>query len=454
MTPTNKDPQATLFGIPLERICSPKIALVRLAKQIDWAAFDAAFGPLYCQDNGRPAKSTRLMVGLHYLKAMYAESDEELIEKWVENPYWQYFCGETEFQDEFPMDPTTLGKWRKRVQAAGLEKLLSETIATGFSAGILKREHLKRVNVDTTVQEKAIAFPTDARLYHRMREKLVNEAKSIGVELRQTYTFKSKRALIMQGRYRHARQAKRANKEVRQLKTYFGRVLRDLDRKTRNTERSERLRSLLDLGYRLFRQKREDTNKIYSLHAPEVECIAKGKAHKKYEFGCKVSFVTSSKGNFILGAQALHGNPYDGHTLSGAIEQAERLIPGDKKKIEAAFVDQGYQGSACNGVEIHIVKRGLKRMKASLRRWLKRRSAIEPLIGHMKNDGGSRRNHLLGQEGDRLNALLMACGFNLRKCLRAVSFYLFWLWLQIPNKLLVTLRVHRFVRYQPSRATC
>ena len=364
------------------------------------------------------------MVGLHYLKAMYTESDEELVEKWIENPYWQYFCGETEFQHEFPIEPTSMGKWRKRVQSAGLEKMLSQTIATGLDAGILKREHLKRVNADTTVQEKAIAFPTDGRLYHRMREKLVGEAKEIGIELRQTYTFKSKRALIMQGRYRHARQSRRANKELRKLKTYFGRVLRDLDRKTRSTERSERLKSLLDLGYRLFRQKRGDSNKIYSLHAPEVECIAKGKAHKKYEFGCKVSFVTSSKGNFVLGAQALHGNPYDGHTLAGAIEQAEQLIPGAIKKIEAAFVDQGYRGISCAGIEVHVVKSGLKRIKPTLRSWMKRRSAIEPLIGHMKNDGGSKRNHLLGQEGDRINALLMACGFNLRKCLRAVSFCL------------------------------
>ena len=421
MKPIEKDTQATLFGTPLERICSAKHPLIRLAHQIDWAVFDKTFGPLYCQDNGRPAKSTRLMVGLHYLKAMYAESDEELVEKWVENPYWQYFCGETEFQHEFPIEPTSLGKWRKRVQSAGLEELLSETIATGLETGVLKREHLKRVNVDTTVQEKAIAFPTDGRLHHRMREKLVAEAKIIGVELRQAYTFKSKRALIMQGRYRHARQSKRANRELRKLKTYFGRVLRDLDRKTRDSERSERLQSLLDLGCRLFQQKREDKNKIYSLHAPEVECIAKGKAHKKYEFGCKVSFVTSSKGNFVLGTQALHGNPYDGHTLPGAIEQAERMIAGESRKIETVFVDQGYRGVPVDGVEVHVVKPGLKKIQPSLRKWMKRRAAIEPLIGHMKNDGGSRRNHLLGTEGDRMNALLMACGFNLRKCLRGVA---------------------------------
>lgn len=428
MKPTQKNPQASLFGIQLERLCDLKHPLVQLAQRIQWEVFDQAFGTLYCQDNGRPAKSTRLMVGLHYLKAMYAESDEELVEKWIENPYWQYFCGEIEFQHEFPIEPTSMGKWRKRVQSAGLEKMLSETIATGLDTGILKREHFTRVNVDTTVQEKAIAFPTDGRLYHRMREKLVSEAKDLGVELRQAYTFKSKRALIMQGRYRHARQAKRANKELRKLKTYFGRVLRDLDRKTRATERTERLQELLDLGYQLFWQKREDKKKIYSLHAPEVECISKGKAHKKYEFGCKVSFVASSKGNFILGAQALHGNPYDGHTLPGAIEQAKRLIPEGSKTIAAAFVDQGYRGVPCAGIDVHVVKHGLKRIKPSLRKWMKRRSAIEPLIGHMKNDGGFKRNHLLGQEGDRINALLMACGYNLRKCLRhrAVSFLFLW----------------------------
>jgi IS5 family transposase len=300
---------------------------------------------------------------------------------------------------------------------------LEVSIKTGIETGTIKREHLRKVNVDTTVQEKAITFPTDAKLYHKAREKLVCEAKELEVELRQTYTRKSKHAFIMQSRYRHARQGNRANRELRKIKTYFGRVLRDLDRKTKEMDRSKKLQDLLELGYRLFKQKRDDTKKIYSLHAPEVECIAKGKAHKKYEFGAKVSIVASSKGNFVLGAMALHGAPYDGHTLKPAIDQAKRLIP-EGTQIEQAFVDLGYRGHNCSDVEVHVVNRGLKRIKPALRRWMKRRAAIEPIIGHMKNDGGDSRNHLLGQDGDRMNALMMAFGFNLRKVLRRFYFYL------------------------------
>ena len=428
MKPHPKEPQANLFGIALERLCDRRHALVRLSQSIDWQAFEEAFGALYCEDNGRPAKPIRLMVGLHYLKALYGDSDEGIVEKWVENPYWQYFCGETEFCHEFPIEPTSMNKWRKRVKSEGLEKLLEISIKTGIETGTIKREHLLKVNIDTTVQEKAIAFPTDANLYHECRKKLVAQAVAHGVSLRQSYTRKSKRALIMQSRYRHARQAKRANKELRKLKTYFGRVLRDLDRKTKGQQRSKSLEELLALSWRLFKQKRDDTNKIYSLHAPAVECIAKGKAHKKYEFGVKVSVVASSKGNFVLGVKALHGNPYDGHTLNDAIDQANQLMPGDSK-IQEAFVDQGYRGHGCTTVDVHIVKPGLKRIKPTLRRWMKRRSAIEPIIGHMKNDANHGKNHLLGEDGDRIHALMLGFGFNLRKILRTLHFYFFWNWL-------------------------
>ena len=421
MKPSRRDAQSSLFLVPLERICDPAQPLVRLSQAIDWPAFESTFGELYCPDNGRPGKPIRLMVGLALLKAMFGESDEGLVEKWVQNPYWQYLCGESEFQHEFPIEPTSMGKWRKRVKAAGLEKLLTESIAAGLKSGTIRKHDLTRVNVDTTVQLKAVAFPTDTRLYHRMRERLVDEAKRNGVELRQTYTRMSKYALIMSGRYRHARQSRRANREQRRVKIFFGRVLRDLDRKTRNQTRDEKLQKALDLAFRLWKQKREDKNKIYSLHAPEVECIAKGKARVKYEFGCKVSFVASSKGNFFLGAQALHGNPFDGHTLKSALKQVANLTPKSSPAIASVFVDQGYRGHGVTELPVYIVGRNQKRAEKSLKRWMKRRAAIEPLIGHAKNDGGDPRCHLLGQEGDRMNALLMAIGFNFRKILRRFS---------------------------------
>jgi len=421
MKPLEKDPQASLFSVALERICDRGQPLVRLTHAVDWRAFEAAFGSLYCEDNGRPGKSIRLMVGLAILKAMFGESDEGLVEKWVQNPYWQYLCGEIEFQHEFPIEPTSMGKWRKRVSAAGLEKLLGESIAVGLKTGTIRKEHLTRVNVDTTVQEKAIAFPTDGRLYDRARLQLVEEASRLGVELRQTYTRMGKKALVMNGRYRHARQSRRANRELRKVKTYFGRVLRDLDRKTAGIKRDERLLSRLELAWRLWKQKREDKGKIYSLHAPEVECIAKGKARAKYEFGCKVSFVTSSGGNFFLGAEALHGNPYDGHTLEGALAQAKRIAPDGSPSIDDVFVDQGYRGHGVVTERVHVVGKNQKNATPGLRRWMRRRAAIEPLIGHAKLDGGDPRNHLLGREGDRMNAILMAVGFNFRKITKRLA---------------------------------
>ena len=412
------DPQVDLFSTPLEKICAESHPLCALSHNIDWAFFDEKFGSLFDENFGRPSSRTRLIVGLHFLKAMYTESDESVVCKWVENPYWQYFCGETSFQHEFPIDPTTMNKWRKKIKAEGFEDIFKSVIETAIKTGTIKREHFEKVNVDTTVQEKAITFPTDSKLYHKMREKLVKEAKKMGIILRRTYQKASKRSLIMQGRYRHARQMKRAAREVRSLRVMMGRVKRDLDRKTKGMERTQKLTDTLDLAERLYLQKRNDHDKIYSLHAPEVECIAKGKAHKKYEFGCKVGFVTSSKGNFVLGAKAFHGNPYDGHTLKDNLLQLRQLLPIDAT-VTDVFVDRGYKGHGVTDVNVYMDQKKKQNETRTFRKWLKRRAAIEPLIGHMKNDGGPKRNHLLGKEGDQINALLMGIGFNMRKILRS-----------------------------------
>jgi IS5 family transposase len=420
-----RDLQGDLYSVRLDFLCNETHPLVRLSKVIDWSQFDEAFGKLYSEGQGRPAKPTRLMVGLHYLKHAKGLSDEEVVAQWVENAYWQLFCGEECFQHAFPIDPSSMTRWRNRLRSEGLEKLLEQTIVSGLKTKVLKRTSLQRLNVDTTVQEKAVSFPTDAKLYHNLRIKLVREAKVQGVELRQTYTRKSKQSLVMQSRYAHARQMKRSRREVRKLKTYLGRVTRDIGRKiSGKTELEKQFAPLLEMGHRLLKQKRTDSKKLYSLHAPEVECIAKGKAHKRYEFGCKVSIATTSKDNFVVGAQALHGNPYDGHTLNEAIEQAERL--GDFV-TQSIFVDRGYRGHNYEGeAKVHLARQGIRKVKPSLRRWLKRRSAIEPVIGHMKNDGHLGRNYLLGQEGDRINAILCGAGHNIRKLLRAFLLFLFW----------------------------
>ena len=287
----------------------------------------------------------------------------------------------------------------------------------------IKPQKLTKVNVDTTVQEKVIAFPTDARLYHKMRQALVRRAKQLDIQLRQSYRFTGKKTLFVQSRYAHARQMKRAAKMTRKLKTILGRVVRDIERKARKIRgqiRDEPLRELLALAHRLLLQKRDTKNKIYSVHAPEVECIAKGKAHKRYEFGCKASVATTSKSNWIVGAQALHGNPYDGHTLEGAIAQIERLAGTNPDDV---IVDQGYRGHNYTGnAVVHVVRTIPKRATRAVRRMLKRRAAVEPTIGHLKGDNRLSRNHLTGKAGDEINTLLAAAGYNLRKLLRWIVF--------------------------------
>jgi IS5 family transposase len=413
--------QTELFRARLDQILDHRHPLYRLSKEIDWNFFTQEFGLLYVEHFGRPGLPIRLLVGLHYLKHAYNESDESVVARFIENPYWQYFCGFQYFQHEFPLDPTSLVKWRKRIGSERMEHLLKETLETAKRKKHLTKRHVQKVNADTTVQEKAIAFPTDARLYHKARITLVRAARERGVELRQTYKRVGKRALIMSGRYSHARQGRRSKKETKKLRIYLGRIIRDIKRKCPMPDKA--LLQLLALAEQIRNQKREDKGKIYSIHAPEVECIAKGKAHKKYEFGCKVSLLTTSTDNWIIGINALHENPYDGHTLEQALTQSQRLLGWEAGEV---YCDKGYQGVSekIANTRVHITKRKKHSLKPSEWRWFKRRNAIEPVFGHLKSDNKLDRNYLKGKEGDRINAILAACGYNLRKLLRA---FLFWL---------------------------
>jgi len=405
--------QGDLYRARLDQILNPGHPLFFLSQRTNWTFYEETFGSFYVEDRGRPGLPIRLMVGLHYLKHTFNESDESVADRFLENPYWQYFCGFEYFQHELPFDPTALVKWRQRVGSAGIEKLLQGVHKMLKEQKVLKREHLRHVNVDTTVQEKAVAFPTDARLYYKMRDRLVREAEKRGVVLRQNYRRLGKRALQKQGRYAHAKQFKRARRETKRLKTYLGRVFRDIERKEERPDTE--LRELLSLAQRLLKQQRTDKNKLYAVHAPEVECISKGKAHRRYEFGNKVSLVSTSKDNWVVGIQGLHGNPFDGHTLQAALEQVKDLTGWTPAQ---AYCDKGYRGSDKLGLitEVHLPKRR-KNVTRSFRKWLRRRSAVEPVIGHVKADHRMNRNYLKGQEGDRMNALLAACGYNLRKLL-------------------------------------
>src|SRR5690625_414831 len=348
------DDQGHLFRIELADLVDPAHPLVKLAGEVNWAQLDETFGVNY-SDQGRPGIPTMLMVALHYLKYTFDLSDEAVVQSWVENPYWQYFSGRKFFEHNLPIVSSSMTRWRARVGDAGAEELLKETIAAGLRMKLIKPTQLARVNVDTTVQEKNIRYPTDARSLSRARERLVDLAKAEGIELRQSYVRVGKQVLHQQSRYAHARQFKRARKAVKKLRTYLGRVIRDIERKTEGQAVSEDLQELLVTGRKLLLQERNSKNKVYSVHAPEVECISKGKAHKRYEFGCKVSVAATSKVGWVVAAQAQHGNPYDGHTLASTIEQFERLTNTTPNEM---FVDMGYRKHDYTGTSlIHVDRR-------------------------------------------------------------------------------------------------
>ena len=414
MTPKKTENHPQIFQSRLDNQLNMRHKLVILAQQIDWNAFEKEFGSLYVPEFGRPGLPIRLMAGLTYLSRMFNFSDEAAVEMILENPYWQYFCGYEYFQTKFPLDPSSLVRWRKRIGEAGTEFLLKQTIVTAQNTGQLTEKHLERVNGDTTVQEKNIAFPTDARLYRTGILLLGREAKKNGITLRQSYVRVSKSELFRQSKYAHAGQYKRAAKATKKLKTYLGRIVRDLRRKCENPQ--GRLLELLEMSERLLKQQKNSKNKLYSFHAPETQCIAKGKAHKKYEFGSKVGVVTTSKDNWVVGIQAFSGNPYDGHTVTAALAQTERLTGW---KAKEGYFDLGYRGHGYQGeTAIHIVDNRRRRFTASELRWRKRRAAIEPVIGHLKSDHRMGRNYLKGELGDKMNAMLAGCGRNLRKLLQ------------------------------------
>jgi transposase, IS5 family len=420
--------KSDLFRERLDSIINLDHGLVRLGALIPWDRFDRAFGGFF-RPVGRAAKPTRLMVGLHYLKHIHDLSDEDMVERWVENPYWQHFCGFEFFQHEPPIDPSTMTRWRKRIGPEGMEQVLRATIEAAVDTGTVKPSSLERVSVDTTVQPKAIAHPTDSRLYLRALQTLVRQAIRHGIVLRQSYTRLSKRAAIKAGRYAHARQFRRMRRELKRLRTFLGRVYRDVSRKiTGDTALEARFARLLGLVERLLAQKPKDKDKLYALHAPEVVCISKGKARTPYEFGCKVGLAVTNREGLVLAAKAFEGNPYDGHTLAATLDQSTALTGVEPERV---YVDKGYRGHDYHGKAAVLISGRTRGLTPTMRRELKRRSAIEATIGHMKTDGRLDRNWLLGQAGDAVNALLAAAGHNLRLILNALALWLAWIWTRL-----------------------
>ena len=351
-----------------------------------------------------------------YLQHAYRLSDEAVLSRWVENPYFQHFTGETFFQHRLPIHPSSLSRWRGRIGEEGVEWLLTKSIKAGRAAGAVSERSLAEIAVDTTVMEKAIAQPTDSRLYERARQSLVALAGRAGISPRQNYNRLAPRLAGQVGRYAHARQFRRMRRALRRLKGYTGRVLRDVGRKLGAIPDGllrDRISDRMALVTRLLRQTPKTPRKLYALHEPQVDCISKGKARIRYEFGTKVSIATTIAGGFVVGMRSMPGSPYDGHTLADALQQVETLT-GQCPSL--AVVDRGYRGHGVQGTRVLIsgTRRGLT---PRLRRLLRRRSAIEPEIGHMKTDGRLARYALKGTLGDALHAVLCGCGHNIRKIL-------------------------------------
>ena len=401
---------------------------MRLAELIDWTRFDDAFGPLYHETKGRRGLPTRLMAGVHLLKHMKGLSDEETCTAWLENPYFQAFCGETHFQHVLPFDRSSMTRWRSRIGPGDLEALLAETITVAIKTKAVSQRQLERITVDTTVQTKAIAHPTDSHLILRAIEWLNRAAKHHGVKLRQSFIRLATHARREVSRLLNTGGHKQGLRHLRKMRTWLGRLIRDIQRKIAGKSDLEAaFKVAQERAEKILGQQASDKNKLYALHAPEVECIGKGKARTKYEFGVKTSFATTNErckgGQFVLGAMALPGAPYDGHTLAGQIDQVAKLTGTTVKRV---YADKGYRGHKIDRVDLDITisqTRGIK--SPTVKREMRRRSGIEPVIGHLKHDGHLERNHLAGPEGDAINAILSAAGQNMRLLARWLR--LLWL---------------------------
>lgn len=424
----------------------------------DLDLFGEAPAPVARKSNaGRPRVPLRTMIALLYLKHAFNLSDEAVVQSWSENPYWQHFSGQAYFEPRLPCDATTLVKFRRLLGEEGVEELLAQTVNLAVSLKLIPAVALATVVVDSTVQEKAVAHPTDSRLLETARSKLVQAAQNSGIELKQTFAKEGQLLRFKAGRYAHARQFKRMRRVIKRQSTVVGRLAREIERKASGLSAAvrETLSGALAKAQRIADQSRSRKNttgvpKLYSWSAPEVECIAKGKSRTPYEFGVKVSIATTLKHNLIVGARAFAGNPYDGHTLREQLEQAGILMQDTGVKPTTAYVDLGYRGVDADNPGVAIKHRGkYKTLTAQERKLLKRRQAIEPIIGHLKADHRMDRCHLKGEQGDRLHAVLCAAGYNIRWLLRMIARkgvpFLRWLYLRLSQAQALSLRWPRML---------
>lgn len=405
---------ASFFSLLADQL-NQKHPLYILADKIDWHRFEEAFTPLYCADNGRPAKPIRLMCGLLILKHVRNLSDESIVEQWSENAYYQYFCGMSEFTPSYPCNASELVHFRKRIGEKGVELILAESIRVNQQDD--DRDHHDTAFIDSTVQEKNVTYPTNAKLHKKIIRKVLSIVKSLNLPLRQSYTFVLKKIYRDQRFRNHPKNRAKALKADRRLRTIAGRLIRELRRNLKDNHDYDELLSLFE---KVLSQKRNSKEKIYSLHEPEVMCISKGKEHKKYEFGNKVSIIRSLTG-IILGAKSFR-NEYDGHTIADSISQVERLTG---KKIKKLAGDRGYRGKKeVNGTKILIPDVPNRKDSYYIRRKKHKifckRAGIEPTIGHLKSDFRLGRNFYKGVFGDAVNVLLAAAAYNFKRAMRVL----------------------------------
>ena len=442
--------EADFFRSRLDQMIDLRSPLAILASRMPWQEIEASlahhfkrqikagkkietvglFGPEVkvvgagSSNAGRPRLSIRIMVSLLYLKHAFNESDEGVVERWGETPTWQYFSGMDYFEHRMPCDGSLLSKFRKIIGEEGVERLLAQTIAVALNLKMISPSELQTVVVDTTVQPKAIAHPTDSRLLEMARHKLVEAAKSAGIALKQTFVKEGKHLTRMAGRYAHAKQFRRMKKSISRQRTIVAKLARQIESRMSTLAHAVKsvVSDVLSKAQRIVTQsqtpKSHGIPKLYSWHAPEVEVIAKGKARTPYEFGVKVGVASTLRGNLIVGARSFPHNPYDGHTLQEQLEQASILSDSTIKDV---YVDLGYRGVDQQNPTVSIKHRGkYKRLSDKERRLLKRRQAIEPIIGHLKSDHRMNRCHLKGANGDAIHAVLCAAGYNIRWLLRMI----------------------------------
>jgi len=440
------------FRCRLDQMIDLRHPLAVLAQRMPWSQIEAALAPALAHKRragtltedvdlfgpsaqlagaglsaaGRPRLSIRLMASLLYLKHAFNLSDEELVERWAENVQWQFFSGQEYYEPRLPCDATQIGRFRRAIGEAGVEELLKATIDTAVATRAVRPHEFERVIVDSTVQEKAIAFPTDSRLLEVARYQVVKAAKFAGIALKQTFAREGKTLRRRAGGYAHARQYRRMRRVLKRQRTVLGIVMREVRRKlaTATIESAStlyRLNTLMERAERIRTQQPKDKNKLYAMHAPEVECISKGKARHPYEFGVKASIAITHRSALMVGARTFPGNPYDGHVLSAQLEQTNILLEDVGRTPKQVVVDLGYRGVDAENPDVEIIHRGrFKSLTNVQRRWLKRRQAVEPAIGHLKTDHRMNRCWLAGALGDALHAVLCAAGYNLRWLLRAI----------------------------------